>query len=73
MKSLIPNTPYTRKESLPSKEEIFDPVSNATNNVNKLRKIAGVTFPSDFIKYKLILKCIILVLTYISFQRSGGS
>uniref|UniRef100_A0A1A9VP38 Retinoblastoma-associated protein A-box domain-containing protein n=1 Tax=Glossina austeni TaxID=7395 RepID=A0A1A9VP38_GLOAU len=50
IKSMMPNTPYTRKESLPSRDGIYDPVANATNNVKKLREIAGITEPSDFIK-----------------------
>lgn len=50
IKSLMPNTPYTRKESLPSKEGIFDPVSNATNNVKKLREISAITELSEFIR-----------------------
>lgn len=55
MKSLIPSTPYTRKESLPNKDEIFDPVSNATNKVKKIREITEMMFPSDFIKYILYI------------------
>uniref|UniRef100_A0A1B0BY89 Retinoblastoma-associated protein A-box domain-containing protein n=1 Tax=Glossina palpalis gambiensis TaxID=67801 RepID=A0A1B0BY89_9MUSC len=50
IKSMMPNTPYTRKESLPSRDGIYDPVANATNNVKKLREIASITEPSDFIK-----------------------
>lgn len=50
MKSLMPNTPYTRKESLPSKDGVFDPVANATNNVKKLREISHITEPSEFIR-----------------------
>ncbi|XP_037823017.1 retinoblastoma family protein [Lucilia sericata] len=50
IKSLMPNTPYTRKESLPSKDGVFDPVANATNNVKKLREISTITEPSEFIR-----------------------
>ncbi|XP_075155249.1 retinoblastoma-family protein [Haematobia irritans] len=50
IKSLMPNTPYTRKESLPSKDGILDPVANATNNVKKLREISHITEPSEFIR-----------------------
>lgn len=48
--SLMPNTPYTRKESLPSKDGVLDPVANATNNVKKLREISNITEPSEFIR-----------------------
>lgn len=47
----MPNTPYTRKESLPSKEGVFDAVANATNNVKKLREISTITELSEFIRY----------------------
>ncbi|XP_073834995.1 retinoblastoma-family protein [Musca autumnalis] len=50
IKSLMPNTPYTRKESLPCKDGVFDPVANATNNVKKLREISHITEPSEFIR-----------------------
>uniref|UniRef100_A0A1I8PFF0 Retinoblastoma-associated protein A-box domain-containing protein n=1 Tax=Stomoxys calcitrans TaxID=35570 RepID=A0A1I8PFF0_STOCA len=50
IKSLMPNTPYTRKESLPSKDGILDPVANATNNVKKLREISNITDYTDFIR-----------------------
>ncbi|XP_037939043.1 retinoblastoma family protein-like [Teleopsis dalmanni] len=50
IKSLIPDTPYTRKSLLPNKETNLEPVANATHNVNKLQGIAHISEPTDFIK-----------------------
>lgn len=45
-----PQTPYTRKHILPSKEDFPEPVASATNNVKKLKDIAKIYGPSDFIR-----------------------
>ncbi|XP_053950932.1 retinoblastoma family protein isoform X1 [Anastrepha ludens] len=45
-----PQTPYTRKHILPNKEEFSEPVASATNNVKKLKDIAKLSEPTDFIR-----------------------
>uniref|UniRef100_A0A034WRH1 Retinoblastoma family protein n=2 Tax=Bactrocera dorsalis TaxID=27457 RepID=A0A034WRH1_BACDO len=45
-----PQTPYTRKHILPNKEDVPEPVASATNNVKKLKDIAKISGPSDFIR-----------------------
>ncbi|XP_028897959.1 retinoblastoma family protein isoform X6 [Zeugodacus cucurbitae] len=42
-------TPYTRKHSLPNKEDVPEPVASATNNVKKLKDIAKISGPTEFI------------------------
>ncbi|XP_067638398.1 retinoblastoma family protein isoform X2 [Eurosta solidaginis] len=45
-----PQTPYTRMHSLPSREGYTEPVTSATSNVKKLKDIADISGPSDFIR-----------------------
>ncbi|XP_004527252.1 retinoblastoma family protein [Ceratitis capitata] len=43
-------TPYTRKHILPNKEDFTEPVASATHNVKKLKDIANISEPTDFIR-----------------------
>ncbi|XP_036342966.1 retinoblastoma family protein-like isoform X2 [Rhagoletis pomonella] len=49
-----PQTPYTRKHILPNKEDFSEPVASATNNVKKLKDIAQISEPTDFIRSEIM-------------------